>query len=85
MGQPLSITVNAGDFPGQIISGFLLNAFYSAQILQVSQGKTLDDQERAILLQVVIGEFHKMCALIKKAGEDLPSHNSQAPPAKQHS
>ena len=49
----------------QVVSGLLLNAFYSAQILQASQGKPLNDQELKVLLAETFRDWHEIKSLLQ--------------------
>jgi len=54
---------------GQLVSGLLLNAFYSAQALHLSEGKPLDDAARADLLQSVLREWMKIYKVLEDLGD----------------
>ena len=50
MKEKIRVNVEIGKTVSEIVSALLLNAFYSAQVLHVSQGKALGEKEREEIL-----------------------------------
>lgn len=63
--------VDAEDVTGQIVSGLLLNAFYSAQLLHVAQGGALTQETKESLFSGVVEQWNRMCELRKLSSPPL--------------